>query len=163
MTFSKLNFSTFSPFSASFVNHLSLGVNGVARITLVILPALAAANSLTQLGGKALQGGFSSASSFISSKLGGNVNGQKDKYSNLKSLIPSDLKRWASKAYHTSFNTLVTRFFLSTLTTIVSTYVLNKFLGPMPEIYNNLAKWSFSPIRFDKDYDVIGSLIRSFS
>ncbi len=147
--------------SSNFFNHM---INGSARTALVILPALKGSMCLVSLANKTfnlgLKGFFhllgyqeakpgkadvpaadlsrmTKAYNFVHSYVPKGITDQKDAY---KDLGIVDLAKGA--AFYTA-------------TTMVSIFVLNKLLGPAPELYNSVAKYAGSPIRMDVNYDVI--------
>lgn len=136
-------------------NYLSQAINGSVRIAFVVLPSIKAATCVSELASRALNAALSVIGvelkmpeigkdtpasklyTFAHGYLPKGFTGAKDAY---KDLTAADVAKGA--AFYTA-------------TAIVSTFVLNKLVGPMPEVYNNVMKYTGNALRFDTGYDVI--------
>ncbi len=140
-------------------NYLTQAINGSVRIAFVILPSIKAATYVSELASRALNAALNvigvklqmpelatgketdtyamKAYTYVHKFLPASITSKVDAY---KDLTSTDVAKGA--AFYTA-------------TAIVSTFVLNKLVGPMPEVYNNVMKYSGNALRLDTGYDVV--------
>jgi hypothetical protein len=150
----------------STANYLTQAINGSVRIAFVIAPSFKAGSHLLEL-----------ASRGLNAALG--VIGIQLKMPDVSAQVKKD-ESYATKAYrfvhHYLPNAITTQndafrglssadlakgFVWYTGVAVVSTFVLNKLIGPAPEIYNTVAKYSGNALRMDLKYDVVQLAINS--
>ncbi len=137
-------------------NILNHAINGSVRIALVIMPAFKAGTYMLALASKVLDGATPKMFKFDSKPQAGQDKSMATKvYEKLHGFLPEGVKNQGDAFSGMSTPNLIKGALFYTATAVVSTFVLNKLIGPAPEIYNTVAKYVGSPIRLDTKYDVI--------
>lgn len=147
--------------SANIFNH---AMNGSVRIGLVVLPAFKAGTYMLELASRVLnqfKPAFLSTNQAPLAQPGQPSAGPakdgyaKKVYTFVHGCLPDGITKQSNAFERLSNVDLVKGAAFYTATTLLSIFVLNKLIGKTPEIYNEVAKFVGSPLRFDTNYDVV--------
>jgi hypothetical protein len=151
--------------SANIFNH---AMNGSVRIGLVVLPAFKAGTYMLELASRVLnqfKPAFLSTNPNQPAQPAQPVQGApagkpqegyaKKVYTFVHGCLPDGITKQSNAFERLSNVDLMKGAAFYTATTLLSIFVLNKLIGKTPEIYNDVAKFVGSPLRFDTNYDVV--------
>lgn len=150
-------------------NYLTQAINGSVRIAFVIAPSIKAATYVSELASRALNAALGvigvelKMPELVTETNKAKATSAMKLYTWVHKFLPASITS-KNDAYRGLTSTDVAKgaaFY--TATAIVSTFVLNKLVGPMPEVYNNVMKYSGNALRLDTGYDVIQLAINSLT
>ncbi len=153
-------------------NYLNQGINAAVRIAFVVVPTMKAGTHLVELASRAINAGLKVINievkmpELIDETKPAPVEGHSyasQFYSKIHSYLPKTITIQNEAFKGLTNRDLITGTVLYTSIAIAATFVANKFIGPMPETYNTVAKYAGSALRLDTKYDVIQMAINYFN
>jgi hypothetical protein len=156
---------------SSNANYLNMIINGAVRVTFVVKPTMQAGAHLLELALRGLNAGLSILNikvqmpTAITQAERTAAEGAKDHkgfsyarefYTKVHNYLPMAITNHNDAFKGLSTGDLVKGAVVYTAVAVTTTFLANKFIGPMPEeLYNNVAKYTGSALRLDGKYDVI--------
>ena len=146
-------------------NYLTQAINGAVRTAVVLYPALKASQHLLEGARRSLNVALALISIEIKlPKVVAEPNNkdvwdkaplQSKVYTYIHNYLPKSVTEENDAFRNLDYKDLAKGFLMYTAITVVGTFVANKFIGPMPAVYNTISQFAGSPIRIDRDYDLI--------
>ena len=136
-------------------NYLNNAINGSVRVMFVILPTVKAATHLLTLAQRTLNAGLGLIGINPSVPKLGEDTPQSKVYTFIHGYLPKPVTHQNKDLEAMTNSDLVKATVFYTATAIVATFVANKFIGPMPEIYNTISMYAGNALRIDRNFDVI--------
>ncbi len=141
-------------------NYLTQAINGSVRIAFVIAPSFKAGSHLLELASRGLNAalgviGIKLQMPDVSKPADAGDSYATKAYRLAHHYLPKAITTQNDAFRGLSSPDLTKGFIWYTGVAVVSTFVLNKLIGPAPEIYNSVAKYSGNALRLDLKYDVV--------
>lgn len=146
-------------------NYLTQAINGAVRTAVVLYPALKASQHLLEGARRALNVALGLISIEIklpevvkepnNKDLWDKAPFQSKAYTYIHDYLPKSVTEQNDAFRGLNNKDLAKGFLMYTAITVVGTFVANKFIGQIPPVYNTISQFAGSPIRIDRDYDLI--------
>ena len=136
-------------------NYLNNAINGSVRIAFVIVPTVKATTHLLELALRTLNAGLGLINVQIKLPELKQETMQSKIYTYVHAYLPASITNQNGEFKKLSNTDVVKGAAFYTATAIFATFMANKFIGPMPEVYNTVSKFAGNALRIDTKFDVI--------